>query len=149
MTKELLKGYLAQKDWNYLENDDILKLDINGNEFSWNSFLKVDEEYSLCYFAVLPAVVPEERRALFANLLHLINCRIWFGDFEMVLNGDQAGQVRLRTSTFLPPDAPEETLLQLVDVTVNMNMAAMNFYGPMLLKARYGDSLQAEDYLKE
>lgn len=149
MTKELLKRYLAQKEWNYLESDEILKLDVNGNEFSWNSFLKVDEAHSLCYFAVLPAVVPEDRRTLFSDLLHLINCRIWFGDFEMVLTGEEAGQVRLRTSTFLPPDAPEETLLQLVDVTVNMNMAAMNFYGPVLLKARYGDSLRPEDYLSE
>lgn len=149
MTKELLKQYLAQKGWNYLEKDEILKLDVNGNDFSWNSFLKVDEAYSLCYFAVLPAVIPEDRRALFSNLLHIINCRIWFGDFEMVLTGEEAGQVRLRTSTFLPPDTAEETLLQLVDVTVNMNMAAMNFYGPTLLKALYGDSLRTEDYIPD
>ena len=76
MARELLKKYLASKEWNYIEKDDILKLDVNGNGFSWNSFLKVDEEYSFCYFAVLPSAVPEERRELFSSLLHQINCRI-------------------------------------------------------------------------
>ena len=149
MARELLKKYLASKEWNYIEKDDILKLDVNGNGFSWNSFLKVDEEYSFCYFAVLPSAVPEERRELFSCLLHQINCRIWFGNFEMILEGDYAGQVRLRTSTFLPPAASEETQLQLADLTININMGAMNFYGPILMKALYGESLNAKDYLSD
>lgn len=149
MAKELLKKYLETKQWNYLEKDNVLKVDVSGNEFSWNSFLKVDEEYSFCYFSVLPAMVPQERRELFSSLLHQINCQIWFGDFEIVLTGDNAGQVRLRTSTFLPPVATEETLLQLADLSINMNMAAMNFYGPVLMKALYGNSLNAEDYLSD
>lgn len=147
MTRDLLKKYLDRKGWNYLEKDDILKLDVNGSGFSWNSFLKVDEAHSLCYFSVLPVQVPEERQAFFSALLHAINCRIWFGDFEIVLAGEQTGQVRMRTSTFLPPDAPEDILLQLADVVINMNMGAMNFYGPVLMKALYGDSLKPEDYL--
>lgn len=79
MAKELLKKYLETKQWNYLEKDNVLKVDVSGNEFSWNSFLKVDEEYSFCYFSVLPAMVPQERRELFSSLLHQINCQIWFG----------------------------------------------------------------------
>ncbi len=147
MARELLKKYLEQKQWSYLEKEDILKLDVTGNEFSWSSFLKVDEEYQFCYFSVLPAMVPQERLELFSTLLHRINCQIWFGDFEIILTGENVGQVRLRTSSFLPPAASEETLLQLADLSINMNMAAMNFYGPLLMKALYGTSMNPEEYL--
>ena len=147
MSRELLKNYLAGKGWNYIEQDDILKLDVSGDGFSWNSFLKVDEEHSFCYFAVLPASVPEARREFFSTLLHQINCRIWFGNFELILDGDYAGQVRLRTSTFLPPAASQEAMLQLADLTININMGAMNFYGPILMKALYGESQDVMEYL--
>lgn len=147
MSRELLKQYLSEKGWNYIEQGDILKLDVNGDGFSWSSFLKVDEEHSFCYFAVLPSSVPEHRRTVVCELLHQINCRIWFGNFEMILDGDFAGQVRLRTSSFLPPAASQEAMMQLADLTININMGAMNYYGPILMKALYGESQDAMEYL--
>lgn len=148
MVKEQLIAYLNKKHWTFLQKDDILKLDVSGNGFSWNSFFKVDQEASFCYFSVLPAVVPQERMELVSKLLHNINCRIWFGNFEIILEGSNAGQVRLRTSSFLPPDAGQDILEQLIDLTVNFNMAAMNFYGPILMKALYGDSEDPSDFIR-
>lgn len=145
--KEKVKNLLAKKEWAYMENEDIIKLDINGESFTWSSFIKCDEEYSLSYFSVLPTRIPQEKMQQFLLLVNEINCRLWYGSFELITDEEARGQLRLRTATIIPPETAEKTEDTLIDGVLSMNMAAMNMYGGALMKAIYSDDVKLDDYI--
>ncbi len=145
--KERVKKYLQAKNWNFVEQDAVLKMDVEGESGSWVSFLKVDQKDSFVCFGVLPVRVPEEKLVLASELTNLINSEIWNGNFELILTGESKGQLRVRTAAIVPQEIEEEMAQAIIAATIGYNMVAMNQYLPLFLRALYGENVTLEEFL--
>lgn len=145
--KEIIKKWLEKKKWAYMENESVLKLDVTGKNNAWSSFIKADENDCFSYFSVLPTRVPEERINFLLELVNRVNCKIWFGSFELMLD-EGRGQIRLRTSAIIPETAGEEITDTVIEGTLGLNMAIMNAYISVFTKAIYSDSDRAEEFIR-
>lgn len=137
--KEKLKMYIEKMGWSYVENIDIIKIDVEGGSISWTMFIKTDQKDSFCCFSVLPARITQDKMQTISQLTNVYNSEIWFGNFELIMEGDSQGQLRLRTSSFVPDTADEKTSDLLIENTIAFNIAAMNRYSPLFLKALYSE----------
>lgn len=138
--KERIERYFAKMGWNWSENGPVLKISVDGAEISWSMFIKADEEESFCSFSVLPTRVPEKKLDLVSKLTNVFNSELWFGNFELILNGAECGQLRFRTSSFVPKMMDENEIETIIEKNISFNMAAMNRYAPMFMKAIFGSS---------
>lgn len=138
--KEKIKAYFEKNNWKYIDNGSVLKLDVDGDGITWYAFFKVDQADSFCCFSVLPARISGKRIPTVMRLLNFINTRIWFGDFEIITDGPEAGQVRLRTSAFVPSGCDEKSTTAIIENVIAYSGAVMNMYGNDIIKANYSDS---------
>lgn len=138
--KEKIKAYFEKNNWKYLDNGSILKLDVDGDGLTWSVFLKVDNIDNFCCFSVLPSRISEKRLPIVTKLLNLINTRIWFGDFEIITNGAEAGQVRFKAGAFVPQSAGDAGSEEIIASVIAYSSAAMNTYGNNIIKANFSDS---------
>lgn len=147
--KEKIKAYFEKNSWKYIDNGAVLKLDVDGDGLSWYAFFKVDQADNFACFSTLPTRISEKRISTVIKLLALINTRIWFGDFEIITDGSEAGQVRLRASAFVPESCSEAAVNEIIENVIAYSGAVMNLYGNAIIKANYSDSDDAELFLSE
>lgn len=138
--KELITAYLGKNNWKFIDSGAVLKLDVDGDELSWTTLLKVDESESFCCFSLLPTKISEEKFGVILKMMNEINAGIWFGGFELITEGSAAGQARFRTSAFVPKSADEQTSTEIIENTISFNEAAMNRFAAEIIKANYSDS---------
>lgn len=138
--KEKIKAYFEKNNWKYIDNGSVLKLDVDGDGLSWYAFFKVDQADNFACFSTLPARISENRIPTVMKLINLINTRIWFGSFEIITDGTETGQVRLRASAFVPGDCPEAAANEIIENVIAYSGAVMNLYGNAIVKANYSDS---------
>lgn len=100
-------------------------------------------------FLVLPARISAKRIPAVMRPLNFINTRIWFGDFELITDGPETGQVRLRASAFVPSGCDEKTANEIIENVVTYSGAVMNLYANDIIKANYSDSDDIELFLSE
>lgn len=147
--KEKIKAFFEKNNWKHIDNGPVLKLDVDGDGMTWSAFFKVDETENFCCFSVLPTRISEKRIPTVMRLLNHINTRIWFGNFELITEGPEAGQVRLRTSAFVPTGSNEDAVNGIIENVVTYSAAIMNLYGNDIVKANYSDSDDIELFLGE
>lgn len=147
--KEKIKAFFEKNNWKYIDNGSVLKLDVDGDGITWYAFFKVDQTDNFACFSVLPARISAKRIPTVMRLLNFINTRIWFGNFELITDGPEAGQVRLRASAFVPSGCDEKTLDEIIENVVAYSSAVMNLYGNDIIKANYSDSDDIELFLSE
>lgn len=147
--KEKIKAFFEKNNWKYIDNGSVLKLDVDGDGITWYAFFKVDQTDNFCCFSVLPARISAKRIPTVMRLLNFINTRIWFGDFEIITDGTEVGQVRLRASAFVPVGCDEKTMNEIIENVVTYSGAVMNLYGNDIIKANFSDSDDIELFLSE
>ena len=147
--KEKIKAFFEKNNWKYIDNGSVLKLDVDGDGITWYAFFKVDQAENFACFSVLPARISAKRIPTVMRLLNFINTRIWFGDFELITDGPEAGQVRLRASAFVPAGCDEKNANEIIENVVTYSGAVMNLYANDIIKANYSDSDDIELFFSE
>lgn len=147
--KEKITAYFDKHNWKYIDNGSVLKLDIDGDGLTWSTFFKVDNAESFCCFAVLPSRISGKRADIVTKLLNYINTRIWFGNFELIAEGAEAGQVRFKAGAFLPENCGGEPSDKIIESVLTYSAAAMNTYGRDIIKADLGEGDDIKLFLSE
>lgn len=147
--KEKIKSFFEKNNWKYIDNGSVLKLDVDGDGLTWYTFFKVDQAESFACFSVLPTRISAKRIPTVMKLLNFINTRIWFGSFELITDGPELGQVRLRASAFVPNGCDENTAEEIIANVVTFGSAVMNLYAGDIIKANYSESDDVETLLSE
>lgn len=138
--KEKIKAYFEKNHWKYIDNGLILKLDVDGDGLTWSTFFKVDNIDNFCCFSVLPSRITEKRVPIVMRLINYINTRIWFGNFEIITEGAEAGQVRFKAGAFVPEGCGETEVNRIIEGVIAYCSTAMNAYGNNIIKANFSDS---------
>lgn len=152
---EIVKQVFDEAGWKYLESDAVIKLDVDGQNSAWSSFLKLEDEDSFSYYSVLPAKAGEEKLTLCMELIQLINYSLKVGSFEMNISkaeDAQRGQILFKTYGLIGADIAKtsvEAAKSVIQKAVAYNMLTMDYYAPIFLKAIYGESKEAEKILSE
>ncbi|MGN1120698.1 MAG: YbjN domain-containing protein [Oscillospiraceae bacterium] len=151
--KELIKQVLEEYDWRYTENDSAIRVDVDGENSSWSSFLRPESEDSFSYYSVLPAKVEADAIAKVSELLHRINYAVRVGSFEINLTESPSkGQVMLKTyglvtENLLKNDPAE--VKEIIRRAIAYNMLTMDFYAKHILKAIYGGEVNFDSIFNE
>lgn len=147
--KDKVISFVEELGWAYTANGWIIKVDVNNGDLNWSSFFKTDDNSSLTYFGVLPVRIPDDKLTLIAKLVNVVNSSIWFGNFELIIEGTERGQLRFRTSGFIPETADDETVDTLIRSISSYNMAGMSTYSKAFMKALYSDSDDIENFIDD
>lgn len=131
--RDKIINFINKQNWNYLEKNNVIKIDIEGKSLSWTSYIKADENDSFSFFSILPAKADKENLEDIAVFLHEINTKLWFGNFELISKEPDIGQIRFRTSCYVPPMATDEVIEALIGTTLNFNLATVDYYGKEIL----------------
>lgn len=156
--QEIIKKVLEEYQWKYTENDGAFKVDVEGENSAWISFLRVENDDSVSYYSVLPVKVEEEKLEAISTLLLRINYVLRVGSFEINLSGTadsnngQRGQIMFKTYGLITndicknfPDAAKE----IVRRTIAFNMLTMDYYSKILLKAIYSDEINYDEIFNQ
>lgn len=150
--KKIIKQVLDEFNWRYLEGDDIIKLDVEGESSSWSSLVKLEDEEMFSYYSVLPAKAEKDRQAIISELLLRINYSVRVGSFEINLSeGANNGQIMLKTYGIIPQKLKEQdsdSAAEIVRKVIAYNMLTMDFYAKLLLKTIYSDETNIDEILK-
>lgn len=149
--KKIIKQVLDEYKWKYLESEDVIKFDVEGETSSWSSFIKIEGDDFFSYYSVLPAKAEADRLSAMSELLLRLNYALRVGSFEINLSdGPGRGQIMLKTYG-LVPDKPEENSGMTADIVrkaIAYNMLTMDYYAKPLLKAIYSDEPNFEEILR-
>lgn len=149
--QEIIKQVLDEYQWKYLESNGVYKIDVEGENSSWASFLRVENEDSFSYYSVLPVKAEAEKIQAVSELLLRLNYVIRVGSFEINLNTDensQYGQIMFKTYGIVSEDIVKNTpdaAKEIVRRTVAFNMLSMDYYSKILLKAIYSDEINFDE----
>ncbi len=150
--KKIIKQVLDELNWRYLEGDEVIKLDVEGENSSWSSFIRIESEDLFTYYSVLPVRAEPDRLGTVMELLLRINYSIRVGSFEINLSdGASRGQIMLKTYGVMPEKLAESdpaNAAEIVRKAVAYNMLTMDFYSKPLLKAIYSDEINIDELLK-
>ncbi|MGN0596256.1 MAG: hypothetical protein ACI4J1_02870 [Ruminiclostridium sp.] len=150
--KKIIKQVLDGFNWKYLEGEDVIKLDVEGESSNWSSLVKIEDEEMFSYYSVIPAKADSDRLGIISELLLRINYSVRVGSFEINLSdGANKGQIMLKTYGIIPQKLPEqdsEAAADIVRKVIAYNMLTMDFYAKPILKAIYSDETNIDEILK-
>ena len=150
--KKIIKQVLGEFNWKYLEGDDVIKLDVEGESSSWSSFIRIESEDMFSYYSVLPAKAEPDRLGAMSELLLRINYSVRVGSFEINLSdGGNKGQIMLKTYGIMPEKLADEnsaSAAEIVRKVIAYNMLTMDYYAKPLLKAIYSDEINFDELFK-
>ncbi len=150
--KDLIKAVLDEQGWRYLESDNVIRLDVEGESSSWSSFFRLENDDGFSYYSILPVKVEEDKLSRVSELLHRINYTVRVGGFEIDLTDQSRGQIMFKTYGLLTDtlirENPNEAKEIIRRVTA-YNMLTMDYYSKLLLKAIYNSEINIEEILTE
>lgn len=98
--REAVVDYLEEKKWPYIDKENIFKVDVEGDDCVWQSFINVEEDIeSVVYYGVFPNRVPEEKFDMIEAVIGSLNLGFKFGNFEL---NKQGGELRYKTYQMFP-----------------------------------------------
>lgn len=137
---ELIKQVLEEYNWKYSENGGVLRIEVDGENSSWSSFIRTEGDDSFSCYAVLPVKAENDTLTSVMKLLHDINYAVRIGSFEIGLS-DGDGQIMLKTCGILTEglikNDPGEAR-EIVRRVIAYNMLTMDFYARHIIKAICG-----------
>lgn len=148
---DLIKQVLDEYNWKYAEGGGTIRVEVDGENASWSSFIRPEGEDSFSYYAVLPVRVEPDSTDSVMRLLHGINYSVRVGSFEMAPPEEQSGsQIMLKTYGLLteglisgdPAEAKE-----IVRRVIAYNMLTMDFYAKYIIKAACGGQVELGEIL--
>lgn len=98
MEIDIIKDFLRSQEWQFTEVEDknILLFGIGGKNGNFKCIVDlIADEKRLIFFSVPENNTPEDKKQDMLLLLNNLNCRLFFGSFEMDL---QDGKVKFKTS---------------------------------------------------
>lgn len=98
MQINIIKEFLKNQEWQFtqVEGKNVLLFGIGGKNGNFQCIADlIVEDNRLIFFSVCGANTPESKRQDMLQLLNDLNYKLFFGNFEMDLQG---GEVRFRTS---------------------------------------------------
>lgn len=133
--KKSVINLLNMKEWPYLENEELIKIDIDGNNGTWPSFVKCEEdEKILLYYSVFPVRIPKEKIDIVINGISRINYGLKIGNFE--ISYDQ-GELHFKTSIEFPnTDMDYKPFIEKMILT---NILTTDEYLPIIMKFIHSD----------
>lgn len=149
----IIKNVLTEQEWRYIENDGVFKLDVEGENASWSSFLKYEDEDSFSYYGVIPSKVSEDKLSGISELISKLNFQLKIGSFEINLSGAegaQRGQIMFKTYGIITKslvDEQPQIAAEIVRKAIAFNMLTMDYYCGRIMKALYSDSINYDDIL--
>lgn len=148
---DLIKQVLDEYDWKYAEGGGVIRIEVDGENSSWSSFIRPEGEDSFSYYAVLPVRAEADSADSVMRLLHGINYSVRVGSFEMAPPEGQSGsQIMLKTYGLLTPGLisgdPAEAK-EIVRRVIAYNMLTMDFYARHIIKAACGGEVELGEIL--
>jgi len=119
-----LRDVLTDQGWPFEEHPDlpVVRVEIEAERGTWELYVELREEAEqILVYAVYSVILPPERQAPLAELLHRINCDLVVGSFE--LDYDESA-VRMRMSADMAVTPPSRLLLErlIIGNTVMMEL---------------------------
>lgn len=144
--QNIIKQVLDEQGWRYLENNGIYKIDVEGENSSWSSYIKSDEGDSFSYYSTVPVRANAENIMAICELVSQLNYQLKIGAFEINQSHDsdlQYGQILFKTYGIIPSEIKDEmipTLKEIVQKAIAYNMLTMDRYVGIILKAIYTEN---------
>lgn len=133
--KESVIKLLDMKEWPYLQNQELIKIDIDGKNGTWPSFVKCEhEEKILLYYSVFPVRIPKEKIDIVINGINQINYGLKIGNFE--LSYDQ-GELHFKTAIEFPNT--DIDYIPFIEKIVITNILTTDEYMPVIMKLIHSD----------
>jgi hypothetical protein len=125
-----MKQFLEQKEIQYMEADELLRIDVEGERSNWQVFFRpVDEEKLLVIYSLFHYKAPAEKLKEVALLLSEINYGLKIGNFEINLEN---GEIHFKTYL----DIVDDNLPQLwIERSISINVTTMEHFAPRIVKA--------------
>ncbi len=138
--KEKIKAYYESKNIRYIENDNILSFGVNGKDTFWTTAVRTDDDSIINIYSIIPTKVPVGRYDTFIKALNALNVNIRYGSFELVTDGEGAGEARCRTSVFVPESLDGGAFTELMDSVLTLHEGIMDAFAAEMIKAACSDS---------
>lgn len=143
-TREAVMAYLDEKAWPYIEKDSVFKVDVEGDDCVWQSFINVDREVeSVVYYGVFPNRIAEDKMDMLESIVAALNLGFKFGNFELNRSG---GELRYKTYQMFPEGDYDKT--EFLDNLILSNIYAMDQTVGVLQKCIFSN-MTIEDILRE
>ena len=126
---------LNKKDWKYLEKEGVIKIDVEGTNGTWPSFVKcLDEEDKILYYSLLPSKVPIEKEDIVSKVITKINFGLKIGNFEY---GKDLGEIHFKTSLEFTPDTLN--VQSLIERLITTNILTTDEYMKIIMESIHGE----------
>lgn len=138
--KNKIKSYFDEKKVQYIDNNSILSFGVNGKDAFWTTAVRADEDGIVNIYSIVPTKVPAERYDAFVKMVNAMNVNVRYGSFELVTEGDGAGEARCRTSVFIPKTFDDAAFTELLDSVLTLHEGIMDAFAAEMVKAACSDS---------
>jgi hypothetical protein len=134
-TREAVIAYLKEKAWPYVEKQEFIKVDIEGDNCMWQSFITIDDALNcVIYYSVFPNRILAEKQNMMETLITEMNLGFKVGNFELNREG---GELRYKTYQMFPDgDYSKRAFLDNVFIS---NIYAMNQTVDILNRSIFSD----------
>lgn len=127
-----LETFLKNDDWNYTNDNNVIKLKVNGKNGTYQGCFIVEEQRVRFYF-LIPFNVPADKRLAVSEYICRANYGLPVGNLEMDMND---GEVRCKTSllwseSYLPSE-------EMFHEMIYLNLAVLERYFPGINAVIYG-----------
>ena len=136
--KEKIKAYLESKNIRFIDNDAFLSFGVNGKDTFWTTAIRADDSIVNIY-SIIPTKVPEKRYDAFTKAVNALNVNIRYGSFELVTEGEGAGEARCRTSVFVSESLDGGAFTELMDSVITLHEGVMDAFAAEMVKIACSD----------
>jgi hypothetical protein len=137
---DTLKRFCERNEIAYAERTEMsgLSFTVVGENGRWSCLATRIDDRSFGFYAYAPLNVPSAKRGAMGEYLARANYGLRTGAFEMDFAD---GEVRFRTSGFVPPGVPR---LGIIDTVFSANMSIMDRYLPGILEVVFSEGTPEE-----
>lgn len=138
--KEKIKAYLESKNIRFVDNDAFLSFGVNGKDTFWTTAFRTADDSIVNIYSIIPAKVPAGRYDAFTKAVNALNVNIRYGSFELVTEGEGAGEARCRTSLFVPDSLDGGAFAEFMDNVITLHEGVMDAFAAEMIKLACSDS---------
>lgn len=133
--KEATINLLNKKEWRYIEKEGVIKIDVEGSNGTWPSFIKcLDEENKFLYYSLFPSKVPKEKASKIYEVISRINFGLKIGNFEY---GKELGEIHFKTAIeFVGEECNVEAM---IEKAITTNILTTDEYMGLIMESIHGE----------
>ncbi|OEF97108.1 YbjN domain-containing protein [Desulfuribacillus alkaliarsenatis] len=132
--KDALFAVIEKNNWNGTEREDIIKIDVDGQNGNWPTFARcLEDSRQFLFYSVLTSKVKEDRLDAIVHLITRINYGLKIGNFELDYD---TGELHFKTAVQLSEQAVDQGI---IEGQIIINILTMDEYLPIIMKTIYSD----------